>query len=668
MGAPCHRPGRVCDLLRGVRHCVRGGWGRTKVPRLLGVLRVHRKLEPLDVLRETIAIVRAAGSVAEECGILPYCDISPRWSGRQGSNVTESSEAPPSGPVSGAQILVVDDSPRNLQAIEVALGEYADRLVSAASGEDALRLMLQQDFALILLDVQLPSMDGFQVARLVRERQRSRATPIIFITAYSQSDTDVLRGYALGAVDFLFKPIVAEVLRAKVSVLLDLQERTAEVRRQAARLREHERREHEAALESERKRWQEEALRHQMENERRRADELAQMVRDLERAEAELSRSNQALAEADRRKDEFLAYLAHELRNPLAPLAAGLEIVREALSSEEGDASRARLAMERQLTHMTRLVDDLLDVSRINSGRIQIERAPVSVSDVVEQAVEINRPGIGARHQELVVQQPEEAVAVLGDRVRLTQVISNLLNNASRYTPEGGKIQIEVATDAEGVTLTVRDTGRGMNPELVPRVFDMFFRTENGGLGVGLALVDRLVHLHGGNVSAKSAGEGRGSEFQVWLPRHSGAFDRPRQTPPDNELWLHGTRVVLVEDSPDIVELVSIALKRRGMTVASASDGPSGVELIVSTRPDVAVVDVGLPKLDGCQVAQQVRSEMGERRPFLIAMTGYGREADRHRALAAGFDLHLVKPVRPRTLVRAIAERSVAGLRGSEDT
>ncbi len=563
-------------------------------------------------------------------------------------------------PVEPGHILVVDDRPRNLQAIELSLQEYEHRMVRASSGEEALRLLLQRDFSLILLDVQLPDMNGFQVAEMVRSRERSRDIPIIFVTAFSQTDSDVLQGYALGAVDFLFKPIVPEVLRAKVSVLLALQERTAEVSYQAALLRAHERREHVRAMESERRLWEEETLRRQMEFERRRADELERAVNELERTEAKLNHSNQALEELDRRKNEFLAYLAHELRNPLAPLAAGLELVAEELPTTASEAQRAHEAMDRQLSHLTRLVDDLLDVARINSDRIELDCHPIALSRVIEQAVQTSDPLLRKREQQLVVdvEQSDKPIEVLGDTVRLTQVLSNLLNNASRYSPPGSRIDLRLHAEGDEVCLTVSDEGCGISGELLPRVFEMFVRSQNesGGLGVGLSLVDRLVRLHGGRVEATSDGLNEGATFTVWLPRQN--VSHQSEAPPReiDASRLRDVRVVVVEDSDDIRDLVRLALERRGLSVYTASDGEAGVALILKQRPDIAVIDLGLPQLTGCEVAEQVRKVHGPESIRLIAMTGYGQAEDRDRAKKAGFDAHLVKPVRPRRLVEVIAE------------
>jgi two-component system, sensor histidine kinase len=516
-------------------------------------------------------------------------------------------------------ILAVDDDANNLAAIEVALGGFAEHLVTARSGREALRLLLERDFAVILLDVQMPGMDGFEAARLIRARERTRHVPIIFVTAYTRDDADVLKGYGLGAVDFLFKPIVPEVLQAKVGVFVELQLRTAEVERQAHQLTELERREAERKLVAERQRWEAEALREESE-----------------------------------RKDQFLALLAHELRNPLAPMVTGLELIRQYGIEHEGLA-RVRASMERQVHHLVRLVDDLLDVSRISQGKISLRHEDVEVHGLVQQAVDNVRPLIEERRHELVVEVPEAPLLVHGDPVRLTQVLSNLLNNAARYTDPGGRVRLSCAVDGRQVVLCVADNGRGIASEMLERIFDMFVQEREGGkgLGLGLTLVHQLVELHGGKVRAYSQGPGRGSEFVVRLPLiepGAAAAASTEQEDEDHEQL----RVVLVEDDPDVREAMTSLLEGWGHRVSVATNGPEGVAVISESRPDVALVDIAMPELDGYSVARRVRAALGRATPRLIALTGFGREEDRQRASAAGFDHHLVKPADPRALRRAL--------------
>jgi signal transduction histidine kinase len=568
-------------------------------------------------------------------------------------------------------ILVVDDNPANLLAIEAALGDLAPGMTRAQSGTEALRLLLEHDYALILLDVNMPSLDGYETARLIRERKRSRHTPIIFVTAYSRDDREVLEAYALGAVDFLFKPIVPEVLRAKAAVFVELQRRATEVSQQAELLRQSERMLHEQRMDEERRHWEEESLRRQRDEAQRaaealalKAEELAATIKAKEQIESELIRSNQELAAADRRKDEFLAVLGHELRNPLAPLVAGLEILKRGIpdGAERGveldRLQRTRDAMERQVKYLARLVDDLLDVSRINSGKIELRRAPVNLQEVLEQAVAAVRPALEERRHKLTSQLPGQPLMMIADGVRVTQVVANLLNNAVRYTDEGGRITLRCKKQGEQVVIEVEDNGRGIPTDLLPHIFGMFVQEQagGGGLGLGLTLVERLVALHGGKVSARSPGPGKGATFRVELPfvdpstalsAELPALDTtvfPAVDPAGAPRVDRPLVIALIDDNPDIRETMFDLLTTWGHSVQTAVDGPSGVELILRTQPDLAFVDIGLPRLDGYGVAARVRAQLGDRRTRLVAMSGFGQEADRRRSLEVGFNAHLVKP------------------------
>lgn len=567
-------------------------------------------------------------------------------------------------------ILVVDDNPANLLAIEAALGDLAGRVVRAHSGPTALRCLLGQEFALILLDVQMPSMDGFQTARLIRQRARSQHTPIIFFTAYMRDDRDIRQAYELGAVDFLFKPIVPEVLRAKASVFVDLQRRAAEIAQQEKLLRKHERREHELELEEQRRRLEEEALRQRMTDQEKlnaelqtKASELTATVRKLESAERELSRTNARLARADRRKDEFLAVLAHELRNPLAPLVTSLDLLKTCgPGTDKKRLDRTVAAMARQVTHLRRLVDDLLDVSRITSDKLDLRRAPLDLREVVEHAVATSRPELELRNQHLTLSLPDSPVCVEGDFVRLAQVIANLLNNAARYSNEGSSISLACLTNGSAALVHVTDAGQGISPELLPRVFDIFVQQQRGGggLGIGLTLVKRLVEMHKGKVLVHSDGKNKGTRFTIELPLSTA---RAQHFPPKTPLPapLEPLRVVIIDDNQDIRETAGELLQSWGHEVATASTGGTGVELIVRQRPDVAIVDIGLPDIDGCAVARKVRRIFNNGRPGglrLVAMTGFGSDDDRQRAAAAGFDAVLIKP--------AAADQLAGALRSSE--
>jgi signal transduction histidine kinase len=559
-------------------------------------------------------------------------------------------------------ILVVDDTPENLTAIEVALDELNYRLVKVQSGKEALRRLLKQDFALILLDVQMPTMSGFETARLIRARDRSRHVPIIFITAYDRDDAEVLEAYRLGAVDFLLKPIQPEILKAKASVFVELQRRTQEVERQAEQIRAHILQEREAWLTEQRSRLEAEALKRRLEEQRVHA--------------AELQRLNRRLEEDDRRKDEFIAVLGHELRNPLAPLVNGLELL------ETGDAravERARSVMRRQVDHLIRLVDDLLDMSRVTRGKIELRRSRVRAGDLIDQAVSLATPLIAERRHEIVTERQGADVFVDGDEVRLTQVLANLLNNAARYTDPGGRLTLSVAANGSGVEFVVKDNGRGIPKELLPRVFDLFVqeREGGGGLGIGLTLVKQLVGMHEGRVEAHSEGAGKGSEFRVWLPAcqdqsasEALADDSIEEVPvtmPEAGA-MRALNVALVEDNDDVRLLMGEVLESWGHEVRQAATGAIGVDLILTQQPDIAFIDIGLPDMDGYELARQIRSALGAKKPLLVALSGFSQRRDRERASHAGFDDHLAKPASPADLKRLLLQARRAAQSAQNET
>ncbi len=529
------------------------------------------------------------------------------------------------GPAPSADVLIVDDNPANLMAMEAALEGLGQMIVSARSGQEALRLMLTRDFAVILLDVNMPGMGGLETADLIRERKRSRFTPVIFITAAARDDGEVTAAYKKGAVDFLFKPVVADILRSKVAVFIELHRRTVEVAQQAELIRAHAIREHAVKLEDERRRWADEAL-------KRRVEELAA---------------------SDRRKDEFLAMLGHELRNPLTPIVSGLALLRERLASGptiDPQIRRVCARIERQTSHLTRLVDDLLDISRINSGKIELRKSTVTLQEMVEHAVLTSRPLIDEAKHSLALEFPPEPVYLFVDNVRLTQVLSNLLNNAARYTPPGGQLRLRCVANLGTVEIQVMDNGNGITSELLPQVFDMFVQAHDprsAGLGLGLSLVKTLVGLHGGQVAAFSDGPGLGSTFTVTLPTSELPVLAPSdQDSPSNKVQVRCVplRIVIVEDNQDVRDSLKDLLEDLGHHVEVAEDGLAGVEAILTTQPDLALVDLGLPKLGGLDVARHLRQAGLKREVRLVAMTGFGQESDRRRTLAAGFDAHLVKP------------------------
>jgi signal transduction histidine kinase/integral membrane sensor domain MASE1/CheY-like chemotaxis protein len=379
----------------------------------------------------------------------------------------------------------------------------------------------------------------------------------------------------------------------------------------------------------------------------------------LEGSRRELAERVEQLADADRRKDEFLAMLAHELRNPLAPIAAAAEILGDVASADPA-VPRARAILDRQVKHMVKLIDDLLDVSRISRRKVELVLAEVSLASVVEHALEVSRGWIEARRHALEVALPEEPILLHADLTRLAQALSNLLNNAAKFTPPGGRIRLEAALEGDRLAVRVRDDGIGIDRRLLPHVFDLFFQSAttpdraHGGLGIGLTLVRTLVEMHGGEVSAHSDGPGCGSEFVLRLPARRGAHRDAAPEPKPAEL-ARRLRILLVEDNEDSADALDQLLRRKGHETHVARDGNEGVARARALRPDVVLLDIGLPGLDGFEVAAQLRKQADEDGTLLVALTGYGQEADRRRAREAGFDHHLVKPVAFDDLARILA-------------
>jgi PAS domain S-box-containing protein len=351
---------------------------------------------------------------------------------------------------------------------------------------------------------------------------------------------------------------------------------------------------------------------------------------------------------SDVRKDAFLATLAHELRNPLAPIANSLEAMRSSNNVTQQTSSRA--IIERQVGQLVHLVDDLLDVARINQGKLELRRRRVLLADVLHAAVETSRPTIEGQGHSLMITQPEEAVWLDGDLTRLAQVFANLLNNSAKYTEPGGSIRLTATAAAGEVTVTVRDSGVGIANDLLPHVFDMFVQADRsleraqGGLGIGLTLVRQLVQLHKGTVTAHSEGPGRGSEFVVRLPRAEPPAERPLPQAKPAATSLPRLRILVVDDNRDAVESLTLLLKLTGQTVTSAHDGHQALTEFAAFDPDVVVLDIGLPVLNGYDVARQIRAT-SKRHVLLVALTGWGQDDDRRRTVEAGFDHHLVKPV-----------------------
>ena len=358
----------------------------------------------------------------------------------------------------------------------------------------------------------------------------------------------------------------------------------------------------------------------------------------------------EGLREADQRKTEFLATLAHELRNPLAPLMTALTLLKRKRPEPE-EATRYYDMMRRQVDHMVRLVNDLMEVSRITRGKIELDLDTLDLHRVLEEAIELSRPQLEAAQHTLHVALPAQPLVLQGDAVRLTQVFSNLLNNAAKYTPRGGDINVTAALDDGQAVVSVRDDGLGIAPEMLDEIFDMFVqvsgtaKTAQGGLGIGLTLVRSLVELHGGSVAARSEGPGRGSSFEVHLPLADAAL-LPVRAAPDGAAQPGGPATVLVvDDNQDAADSLAEALRSLGQQVGVAYSGPQALELLATLRPAVAVLDIGMPGMDGCELATRIRQDAAHAGIVLVALTGWGQQRDREQTQAAGFDHHLVKPM-----------------------
>jgi PAS domain S-box-containing protein len=385
---------------------------------------------------------------------------------------------------------------------------------------------------------------------------------------------------------------------------------------------------------------------------------LAEDLADRVGIAIENARLYQELREADRHKDEFLAMLAHELRNPLAPIRNSLHIMKQ--PGARGEVLvRVRDMAERQVLHLARLLDDLLDVARISRGRIELHKEVVDMASVVNHTVETSRPLLEERRHELTVSLPPDPVTVEGDPARLEQVLTNLLNNAAKYTDPGGHLWLAVQREGDEVVLRVRDNGIGIAPEMLPRIFDLFVQAERrldraqGGVGIGLTLVKKLIELNHGTIEAFSAGLGQGSEFVVRLPAFRGEKGGEKGENSEGEedrVPVACHRVLVVDDNVDAAESLAVLLRLEGQDVQVAYDGPSALAQAAQFRPEILFLDIGMPGMDGYEVCRRLRQHPARDRPLIVALTGWGQEEDRRRSQEAGFDLHFIKPVEPEEL------------------
>lgn len=506
-------------------------------------------------------------------------------------------------------VLLVDDQPQKLLSYQAILGGLDVTLVTAGSAREALDCLLRKVFAVVLVDVHMPDLDGFELAAMIRDHPRFSETAIIFVSGVHVSELDRLRGYSVGAVDYVPVPIVPEILRAKVTVFANLFRQT----RQLERLNQ----------------------------------ELEQRV--VERT-AELEKTNQ-------RKDEFLAVLSHELRNPLAAIRTAAELLGAPEITPE-NINKTTGVIRRQVSQLVRLIDDLVDVSRITRDAISLRREAVSVSTAVAHAVEATRPLFDLRGHELTIQIQDPTLTVDGDPARLSQIIGNILNNAAKFTAPGGKIQVNASRAGDAVAIRVKDNGIGIAPAVIPKVFDLFtqvgearHRSEEG-LGIGLALVRRLVEMHEGHVRVYSDGIGKGTEVIVTLPLV--VANQAVPPPPLDISDSSVCRIVLADDNEDAVAALELLLKTWGHDVRTAADGAEAVDAVQAFGPKVVLLDLGMPRVDGYEAARRIRKQPNGRDMVLIALTGWGQPQDRLRTREAGFDAHLVKPVSDDELFRTI--------------
>jgi signal transduction histidine kinase len=686
-----------------------------------------------------------------------------------------------------ASILIVDDKPDKLLALEAVLEDLDQRIVCAGSGRDALRHLLSEEFAVILLDVNMPGMDGFEAAALIRQRSSSQHVPIIFITAYGD-DLHMARGYSLGAVDYIQAPVIPEILRSKVSVFVDLYQKNAQVRRQTETLRRRATQLQKLAAASmainsaptidkmlqtatasarevigshlclallradppsvnrvgrirsainfsdKYANWRDRDLNveavsstviAQTPSTTRLSDvELHEhpdweVIRHLgtpavqggllaapltdsagknlglillfDGAAAQFSSDDEALLmqlaqitsiaiqnaifaqerEANRLKDEFLATLSHELRTPLTAIVGWTQLLRmEQLPKE---ATHGLDVIERNVRAQTKLIEDLLDVSRITTGKMRLNLRNVMLAPIISATLDAIRPAAEAKNIELSFDFARD-VRTTGDPDRLQQVIWNLVSNAVKFTPARGKVYVTLDNADSHARIRVVDTGHGIEPEFLGLVFDRFRQADStttrshGGLGLGLTIVRHIVELHGGTVSAHSSGLGKGAAFTVSLPMliptilpvsQRGAEPAEILPPPQRDLShsLGGKRVLLVDDEQDARELVCEILRRSSADVSAAASVREALECVAGSIPDVLVCDLAMPGEDGYSLIRTLRQlppNLGGQTPA-IALTAYARDEDRLRALTAGFQMHLTKPVEPRQLLEAVA-------------
>src|SRR5665213_3046636 len=542
------------------------------------------------------------------------------------------------------KILIVDDHPENLLALEATLGQAGKpqegeplniEFVRAMSGREALRKVLLENFAVILLDVQMPEMDGYETAELIRKRPQSQFTPIIFLTAVSTSDVNIFRGYSLGAVDYITKPFDPSVLRAKVGVFVELYRQQLEIQRQAALLRS-------SNAELEGKSIELRTLNEDLEC------RVSERTSELKTANQELCDAKEAAEFANSAKDKFLAVLSHELRTPLTPVLAIVQMLDEdpAVSS---DVKGWIETVGRNIQLEARIIDDLLDLTRITNGKLELHIGAVDIHTLIHDTIEICAEEIRTKKLEILLHLDAPRPLVEADSARLQQVFWNILKNSVKFTPESGTISIRTSNTNAGVRCQITDTGIGIPAGHLESVFNAFdqggkaITRRFGGLGLGLAISKALVEQHRGRIWAESDGLEKGATFTIEVPpaRLEKSELLKRNTLAD--ISVNGVaRILLVEDNNDTSRAMQILFERKGFKVKTANSVESAMELSKTYVADLVISDIGLPDGDGLEVIQRLNAIRPTRG---IAISGFGMDEDRRRSLAAGFNAHLVKPI-----------------------
>jgi signal transduction histidine kinase len=539
-------------------------------------------------------------------------------------------------------ILLVDDQPGKLMTYEAILQGLQENLIKANSGKEALDHLLRTDVAVVLVDVCMPELDGFELASLIRSHPRYKKTAIILVSGVLVDDVDRLKGYDSGAVDYISVPVVPELLRAKVSVFADLFRKTGEL----------------------------EQLNQELERRvKERTAEISLLLKNTEEARRESERAN-------RLKDEFLATLSHELRAPLNAITGWAHMLRYGKLDAETQI-KAVEAIDRNAVLQAQLVSDLLDVSRVVSGKLRLELKPLDVVTVVQAALDMIRPAAEAKGIQIDAELMRGCGLVSGDQARLQQVVSNLLSNAVKFTPAHGQVEVRLEDVGSRLELTVKDNGPGIRPDFLPYIFERFRQGDSSstrshqGLGLGLAIVRHLVEMHGGQVEAGNRGDNSGAVFKVSLPTltRTSATETPvtRGAPPLSletpthlhpEVSLESVRVLVVEDEADSREVVAMVLERAGAEVRVAASASEALSILERELPDVLVADIEMPGEDGYSLVQKIRSlpaDSGGETPA-VALTAHAGALDRAKLLEAGFDRHVPKPVRPPDLIAVIAQ------------